>query len=193
MRLLNESDLTIRILRGDRAAFSLVFRHYYADLVLFAHTFLKDKEAAEETVQDTFVRLWESRESIVITTSLKSFLLKSIQNRCIDQLRHSKMRNLYENSIISHSSLVENDTENYLLFSELQEDLQKAIIKLPPELSTVFKMNRYEGKTYGEIAETLHVSVRTIEVRMGKALAFLRENLKDYLITAFIIAGIFSA
>jgi RNA polymerase sigma-70 factor (ECF subfamily) len=54
-------------------------------------------------------------------------------------------------------------------------------------------MNRYEGKTYGEIAETLHVSVRTIEVRMGKALAFLRENLKDYLITAFIFAGIFSA
>ena len=185
-----ENSLTERILQGDKSAYSIVFTHYYADLVLFAYTIVKDRQAAEEIVQDIFIRLWENRQSIIIVSSLKSFLLKSIQNKCIDWIRHLKIKDKYQSRVLDHPLLFENDTENYLLFSELEEDLKKALDKFPDDVSRVFVMNRFEGLTYNEIAKNLKISVRTVEVRIGKALAFLKDELKDYLIALAFIIGL---
>ena len=189
MRILDEKILTTKILQGDRKAFSIVFKHYYADLVVFAFTFLKDQQTSEETVQDVFIRFWENRDAIIVNGSLKSLLLKSVQNKCIDLIRHNRVRDRVQQEMYTKMCFAENNTESYILYSELEDDLQKALAKLPEDLCIVFKMNRFEGKTYAEIAETLDVSVRTVEVRMGKALALLKEKLKDYLATAVVIAG----
>ena len=106
-----------------------------------------------------------------------------IQNRSIDWLRHLKICDQYNVYADRHFRLMENNTENYILFSELETNLEKALNLLPPEISLAFRMNRQEGLTQIEIAERQNVSVRTIEVRIGKALILLREQLKDYLIT----------
>ena len=178
-------------MKGDRQAFSVVFRQYYPDLVHFAHTFLKDRSTAEEIVQDVFIRLWENRSLFCITVSLKSFLLKAVQNKCIDQLRHLKVRSQYQSAVLEHPPLYENDTEQYLLYSELQRDLQKALKALPGELSEVFVMSRLQGRTYSEVAGKLNVSVRTIENRISKALAFLREQLSDYFKLLLVFFSVF--
>jgi RNA polymerase sigma factor (sigma-70 family) len=122
-----------------------------------------------------------------ILTSLKSYLLKIIQNRCIDWLRHLKIRDQYNTYADHHLRLMENYTENYILSSELEANLEKALMLLPSDISLVFRKNRQEGLTYNEIAEQQNVSARTIEVRMGKALSLLREHLKDYLITIMVL------
>ena len=185
-----ESALKERILLGDKSAFSIIFAYYYADLVMFACTFLKDKQEAEEVVQDMFIRLWENRQALFITTSLKSFLLKSVQNKCIDTIRHLKIMDKYQMLVRDNPLLFENDTENYLLHSELENDLNKALRKFPEEISQVFIQSRFNGFTYHEIADQLKISVRTVEVRMGKALALLRDELKDYLITFLLMLGL---
>jgi RNA polymerase sigma-70 factor (family 1) len=183
----NEQFLINGVIRGDRSIFSVVFLKYYNDLVMFAHTFLRDLESSEELVQDVFLRLWENRDGFVVTSSLKSYLLKSVQNKCIDSLRHLKIKEHYAHKILDNPVLFENDTDNYLLYSELQKDLTKALDKLPDDISKAFRLNRFDGLTYHEIADQLHVSERTIEVRIGKALAMLREILKDYLLTIIIL------
>jgi RNA polymerase sigma-70 factor, ECF subfamily len=185
--LTEDHSLGKRIIEGDNEAFSIVFRHYYVDFVLFAATFVKNRQAAEEIVEEVFIRLWENRETIVITTSLRSYLLRSIQNRCIDFIRHVRIMDEYQINWRHHPELLENDTENYILHSELEEDLKKALGKIPEEVRTVFTMNRFEGMTYAEIALKLDVSVRTVEVRIGKALSLLKHYLKDYLITILLI------
>lgn len=177
---LEENILADQIKLGDKSAFSEAFTKYYTDMVIFAYTFLKDKESSEEVVQDVFIKLWENRNVITITVSLKSFLLKSIKNRCIDRLRHLKIRDKYQVMVLDHPVLFENDTDNYMLYSELEKKLDKALKKLPEEVETTFTMSRFEGFTYNEIAEKLKVSVRTVEVRVSKALVMLREQLKDY-------------
>jgi RNA polymerase sigma-70 factor (family 1) len=182
-----ENLLIKRLLGGDEAAFSIIFKTYYSDLVLFAGTFVRDRQAAEEIVQDVFIRLWENRESVLITSSLRSFLLKSVQNKCIDTLRHLKIVDNYQSKLQNHPLLLENDTENYVLYSELEEDLKKALEKLPGDISKIFLMNRFEGFTYPEIASRLDLSVRMVEIRMGKALALLKQHLKDYLITILFL------
>ena len=187
MTNIEESILSDRIKQGDSSAFSVVFSHYYKDLVMFANTFIRDKETSEEVVQDVFVKLWENKESITIKTSLKSFLLKSIQNKCIDRIRHLKIRDKYQSLILEHPVLFENDTDNYMLYSELENNLEKALKKLPADVTTTFSLSRFDGFTYHEIAEKLNVSVRTVEVRVSKALVMLREQLKDSMFTIIVI------
>jgi RNA polymerase sigma-70 factor (family 1) len=182
-----DSFLVKGILQGDKNAFSFVFTHYYTDLVIFANTFLKNLETSEELVQDVFLKLWENREEILISSSLKSYLLKSIQNKCIDTIRHEKIKYNYYLKLLNHPVLSENDTENYILHSELKKNLEIALNKLPEEVSRAFYLNRFEDHTYDEIAEKLKVSVRTVEVRISKALALLREELKDFLMIVLIL------
>ena len=172
---------------SDQSSFSVIFTGYYSDMVQFAGTFINDLDTCEDIVQNAFVDFWESRETLIILSSLKSYLLKMIQNRCIDWLRHLKIRDQYNTYADHHLRLMENDTENYILRSELEANLEKALRLLPSEISSAFRMNRQDGLTYHEIAEQQNVSVRTIEVRMGKALALLREQLKDYLITILVL------
>jgi len=182
-----EIPLVQQMIRGDKTAFSIIFKTYYVDLVMFAGTFVRDRQAAEEIVQDVFIRLWENREDLYITSSLRSFLLKSVQNKCLDAIRHLKIVGGYQERLQNHPLLLENDTENYVLYSELEDDLKKALEKLPEDISKIFLMNRFEGLTYPEIASQLNLSVRMVETRMGKALAMLKHYLKDYLITVLLL------
>ena len=184
---MDEKTILIRLQQGDRSAFSFIFTYYYADLVNFAYTFTKDRDVSEEIIQEIFLKLWENRGSIQINTSVKSFLLRSVQNRCIDWIRHLDIHDKYRNSVMAAPLLVENDTDRYMLHAELQSSLKKALEILPEEISTVFIMNRFEGLTYQEISQKQGISVRTVEVRIGKALHFLRDKLKDYLLPALLV------
>lgn len=184
-----EKVLVSRLLAGDRSAFSIIFNAYYKDLVLFAASFSHDLDNAEEIVQDAFVKLWEEHESIKINSSLKSYLLKIVQNKCIDCYRHTMVMRSHIDFMTDNLCLIDYETDNYILYSELQEQLEAALNKLPEEISEVFKMNRNKGLKYKEIAELLGVSVRTVEVRIGKALHTLRYHLREYL---FIIACMIS-
>jgi len=187
-----EQILLDRIKDGEKSAFSQVFIYYYSDLVTFANTFLHDTDTSEEIVQEVFITLWKNRNKIEITVSLKSFLLKSIQNRCIDRLRHLKIRDKYQSTILNHPMLFENNTENYILYSELEKSLKSALKKLPDDVSNTFSLSRFEGLTYNEISKKLDISVRTVEVRVSKALVLLRDQLKEYLLTILFLLMLMS-
>ena len=161
--------------------FAEIFSVYYKDMVMFAFSFTHEREDSEEIVQDVFVKLWEDHEKINISTSIKSYLLKSIQNKCIDWLRHKKIVNNHSIYIFENSPIYENYTDNYILSSELEVLIERAIDSLPEKVKETFKMSRFEGFKYHEIANKLNVSLRTIEVRISKALEVLRERLIDFL------------
>jgi RNA polymerase sigma-70 factor (ECF subfamily) len=182
-----EKVLISKIKIGDYSAFSRVFSVFYQDLVMFAMRFTHDLNNAEEIVQDIFMKLWEEHESLKVTVSLKSYLLKMVQNKCIDWYRHKKIMQTYNNFVMESSPQFEYNTDSYILQSEFQEQVDIALGTLPEEISKVFRMNRDNGLKYHEIADILGVSVRTIEVRIGKALHMLRNHLKDYLIIMGII------
>jgi RNA polymerase sigma-70 factor (family 1) len=179
--LLYEQFIVAKLNRGDSDAFSEIFSAYYKDLVLFAFSFTKEMESAEEIVQETFVKLWEDREKLDVKISLKSVLLKTVQNRCIDWYRHKKIMNNYCDYVQVNKLLFENDTDNYLLWSELNELIKTALSRMPEKYREAYEMNRNDGLKYQEIAESLSVSVRTVEVRISGALEFLRKELIDFL------------
>jgi len=173
--------LISKIREGDYLSFTRIFTTYYQDLVIFASGFIHDRDNAEEIVQDTFVRLWEEHESLQVNVAIRSYLLKMVQNRCIDWYRHQKIKQKHSESVLETTSHIVYDTDNYILHSELERLIANALEKMPEAISDAFRMNREKGLKYHEIATIHGVSVRTIEVRIGKALNLLRNYLEDYL------------
>lgn len=182
----NESELISALKKGEHEAYSYLFSRYYKDLVLYGGTIIQDQEICEDIVQNLFLHIWENREIIKIE-SLKSYLLKSVKNSCLDEIKHNKIINEHTDFIIRQNSLESNSTEEYILFSEVNTKLLEAIEKLPEDEKITFKMSRIKEIKYQQIADELNVSVRTVEVRISKSIKHLKEMLKDFFILLFFV------
>jgi len=169
----NEDVLLQKVKAGDEHAFEMVFKNYYPHLVLLAQKYLKDRDLSESVVQSVFVKMWEGRLSMEIR-SLRGFLVVAVRNKCTNELKHRQVVREYEKE--------SGDTNEgvWLTFNEnvYLNQINKVIDELPEQRRKIFKMSRMDGLKYREIAEKLNISPKTVEVQMGKALKYLREQLK---------------
>lgn len=174
-------------LNDDKEAFKKLFTDFFAPLCVYAHRFVEDLSISEDLVQDVFFNLWKNRKSLEIRTSTRNFLVTNVKNSCIDYLRRKEVEAKYTAAQSQHSDSMY-DTEDLYIISELEENINKALAKLPDKIRIVFEMNRFHDLTYAEIAQQKEISVKTVEAYMTKALKHLREELKDYLpfITLFL-------
>lgn len=176
-------------LTGDRAAFEAVFRTHYRPLCAFALQYVKDGDRAQDLVQDLFVRLWQDREQVNITSSLKSYLFSAVRNRCLNVLSISaRLRPLDE----ERHDRVEEDDRSEDEHTERAARVQAAIEGLPEERRKVFRLSRDEGLKYQEIADRLGISIKTVENQMGKALKTLREELADLVPVLLVAAALWN-
>ena len=187
-------DLIEQIKSGDRSAFHGIFNEYYSDLCKFAASYVKDRDAAEDIVQDFFVRFWIGRNEISIKSSLKSYLFTSIRNRSLNYLRdNNKTIKLDENIDYLNNILPGNSSED-IENSEMNLILHDAINKLPAKCKEIFYLCKIKQLSYKEIAEKLEISPKTVENQMGIAFKKLHEILKPYmnsLIALFITLYLF--
>jgi len=147
------------------------------DIFNFLHFKLGNIEAAEDFVQDVFIKIWERRGQLRENTSIKSFLFTIARHAALNHLRHNKIVLKFQEE---QTNKVSAEQTEYLEFEriELQNVLMRAIINLPVKSRAAFMMNRFEELTYNEIADRLNVSVKTVESHMGRALKLLRESLQ---------------
>ncbi|MEM1000024.1 MAG: RNA polymerase sigma-70 factor [Bacteroidota bacterium] len=181
MSSLTRTEIVQRLRNGDRGAFEALFREHYAVMVRFARKFISDPAEAEEVVQDLFVQLWEKRNQLKLNTSIRSYLFTAVRNRCLNAIKHQKVRDQHAEAVRNATPRREADASESLEAAELQVRIQGAIEKLPTRCREVFVLSRFEGKKYQEIAEQLAISPRTVETQIGKALKLLRRDLADYL------------
>ncbi|MBN1416530.1 MAG: RNA polymerase sigma-70 factor [Bacteroidales bacterium] len=163
---------------GNIYAYELLFREYYKPLVVFALKYVKDLDTAREIVQEFFVRLYEKRGSLVIDTSLKSYLYRSVYNSCINHISYIEMRKRHLKNIASQSD--HEYTDHQIAMIELHNRIHTCIEKMPDRCRRIFRMNRFEGLKNEQIAEKLKISKRTVETQISKALKILRTKLSDY-------------
>lgn len=184
-------QLSLRIKLGDQQAFELLFHKYYVRLCAFSNKYLNDREEAQEIVQEVFVKIWEGREMIDPEDNLKAYLFKIAQNLSLNKLKRKKVESRYiEIFKLVYIENQEVSIHESLFIKELEELIAKSIKKLPEQCRIVFELSRIDGLKYREIADALHISVKTVEAQMSKALRSLRIELKDYL-PAFILVLIY--
>ena len=181
-------ELLEKIISGNEAAFDELFREYYRKLVYFSMNIVKNKDSAEEVVQDLFVAFWEKRKKLQLKVSLKAYLYRAVYNNSV-QFYKKQQR------------FVHNDTElakelpdhyiDLLEQAELEERIYKTIEQLPEKCKEIFKLKRFEELKNREIAEQLQISIKTVETQMTRALKFLTKNLDD-LINISVIFTMFN-
>jgi RNA polymerase sigma-70 factor (family 1) len=177
----SENDLFLtKITQGDAKAFECLFKLYYPRLTIFANRFLNDIAASEEIVSDIFVILWEQWHEIDLTATISAYLFKSVQNRCLNYLKHQKIENLYV-SYLEREQLL-NETalaaESIYLEKEMALQINIALQSLPEKCREIFMMSRFEHLKYKDIAGKLNLSPKTVERQISIALDKLRRVLK---------------
>lgn len=134
-------------------------------------------DEAEDIVQSTFIKIWENQDHLNIKHTIKAYLFKAVYHKCINQLEHRAIKLKYQDYGVRIQSTQVQQPEVFP--EELEENIKKAIGKLPPQCRIIFMMSRYEELRYSEIAQKLNISVNTIENQISKALKILRTELKD--------------
>lgn len=167
------------IVHDDEKAFHDLFYDFFSPLCVFSQRFIEDEDVCEDIVQEVFYKIWKNRKNININISTRSFLIKSVKNSCLDYIRHLSIERKYiEEYLFETDNSFE---DNLYTTAELESIINNALEKLPSKIKEIFLLNRFEGKTYNEIAEIKQISIKTVEANMTKALKFLRLELKDYL------------
>nr|WP_199076469.1 RNA polymerase sigma-70 factor [Pedobacter sp. ASV19] len=177
----NDHQLLERIRAGDKNAFETTFRKFYKKLRIYAYTFVKDNEDAEEIVQQVFCKIWERRDQLRLEGALQPLLYRSVYNESLSQLRHQKVKDTFQAYQTQHMEQRDLDVSHQLLAIELNQHIQRAIAELPEQCRTIFQMSRFEQLKYQQIADALNISIKTVENQMGKALKVLRIKLVEFL------------
>jgi RNA polymerase sigma-70 factor, ECF subfamily len=173
-------DTIKQIARGDLKAFESLFREYYQMLCSYAMRFVSDTDTAEEIIQDLYYTIWEKRMSLQINSSVKSYLYTAVHNRCLKFIEHKNVETKYRNYYMQNETEIDNQPLEIANVNELHRLIDQTLDSLPERCSNIFRLNRFEGLKYHEIAVKLSISIKTVEANMGKALKLLRKNLKDY-------------
>jgi RNA polymerase sigma-70 factor (ECF subfamily) len=173
-------------LKGDQnGLLEHVFKQMYAPLFFYALKFVESEDVAKDLVQDAFLGILKQGEKKI--DNLKSFLYRSVRNNCLNYLNHLRVEREFMSSEIERSSreIEFYDTHQTLVEKEWQEKLYKAIDELPLKYRIPFKMSRLEELKNKEIAEKLHLPVRTVETQIYRAMVILREKFKSQVFSLF--------
>jgi RNA polymerase sigma-70 factor (ECF subfamily) len=145
-----------------------------------AESVLRERALAEEVAQEVMLELWRRRETLQVEQSFRAYLIRSTRNRALNHVRHQRVV-AREAAIAAIDPPTAPSAEDEMLGSELEQAVLAAIDALPEKTRAVFQLSRDQGLKYTEIAAVLEISVKTVEKRMGQALAELRDELEQWL------------
>lgn len=158
-------------------AFRKLFMDFYNALVYFAMGFVKEKDQAEDLVQELFMQIWENETRYVSYTSFKTFLYTSVRNACINLLKHREVESKYVQYVLERE--VEGEAGDLrIMEEEVYRLLLKAVDELPPRCREVFEQVLL-GKKNEEIAAILEISALTVKTQRRIGIRILKEKLGD--------------
>lgn len=175
--------------------FEAVYTQYYARFVIIARRYVRDVAVAEDIVMESFASFWENRERIALETNLPAYVATSVRNNCLNWLNAqtlhlAKLHDIHSlqtrNIVASIRSLNACDPQR-LFTDEIRAIVECEMLTMPQVTRQVFELSRFCGKTYAEIAEALGISQRRVTSEMQRALAIMRNALKDYFPVSLIL------
>ena len=159
--------------------FKALYKQYYGPLVNFINQYLNNVENSKEVVQITFLKFWDKKDTLQITSSFKNYLYRSTKNTMIDYLRKYEKLDIisdHDSSIINN--LPDSD-DAFLSPFIIREEIFKAMDLLKPKNREIFRLSKFEGLTYEEIAKHLNISKRSVEDNIARATIKLREIISE--------------
>lgn len=165
------------IKNGDKQAFKYIFDTYFTALCRFMYLYLGNTQEAEDIASDIFASLWENRKKLEIRLTFKAYLFQAAKNRCLNAIRDRKATVSLDD--INGQDAPQVNVTDALETEELNNLIQEAILSLPDKCREVFEKSRTKNQTNQEIAESMDISVKTVEAQITKALKQIRKSLGE--------------
>ncbi|WP_316817322.1 RNA polymerase sigma-70 factor [Pedobacter nyackensis] len=181
-----DSELTTFIHNGDRQAFTELYNRYWEQVLYFAIQKTSDIGVAEDIVQDVFVSLWKRKAELEISSEFKNYLIVSIKYRVLRFLSRERTKRLAEESNMLDYDVLDDSTQQYLDFEELQTTLQEMISKLPERSALIYRMNKEDGMSHRDIAKEMGMSEKAVNASLVRTKKVLRAGLNTFL-TGFLL------
>lgn len=187
----SDYELIVKIKAGDEDSFKELFLRYYPRFRHFILRFVGNRDVADDLLQNVFMKIWANRaamrEELSVTAYIYVFVKYEIHNYL--RLKSTRLSDRFKDAL--HANILTSPgvdtTYDYI---ELEETIKKSIASMPEKRQRIFCLNRYEFKSAKEIAESLGLSVRTVEKHIELALRTLRKDIGSTLI--LIAAYLFS-
>jgi len=177
---LDEKILIQNLKDGSISAFNRIFSLYHKRAYNFCLHFYKTPDEAKEIVQKAFVALWEQRANIDENKPVAAYLFSIAKYMIYQELRQQ----VYAKSALEHLILcTENSSEstkNEVLYNELSSFFKSKIEMLPEKQKEIFKLSRFSGLSYRQIASRMNITENTVDTQIRRSLDFLRKEYKRY-------------
>lgn len=159
--------------------FEILFREHYNALANYAFSVLKNRQDAEDVVQDIFIRIWQNSPHVIEDPKVKFYLFTAAKNGCISFLRKQAGKSFVQPDDAGLHSMDDTAPEQPPRpIQDIASLVNQALTLLPPQCQVIFKLSRFGQLTYQQIAEELGLSVKTVENQVGKALRIMRDYAK---------------
>lgn len=175
LKNITDETLTYLIRRGIKDAFRELFERYSPRIYCFALKYLKNEQDAQELVQDVFLRIWEKREMLDSSKSIKSFLFTIAVNTIYDSIRRKNVENAFRDFAGNNFDYHSETTWHSVIFSEMVAKVDAIVQAMPDQQRRIYMLSRQKGLTNEEISQKLNISKRTVENQLYRALVFLKK------------------
>ncbi|MBE7170523.1 MAG: RNA polymerase sigma-70 factor [Williamsia sp.] len=160
--------------RGEESGFTYFFKTLYQPVLQYAHSLIDNEPAAEDIVEESFVKLWEKRTMVQSAASVKPYLFAIVKNTCIDYLNKRKTETKGKREIVWLSETENNPLQEERNFPSIHLNMQDAVEILPPRKAQIFTMFHLQHKSIREIAMELNLSIGSVKNQKSAALEMLR-------------------
>jgi len=181
-----EKELVKKLQEGDSFAFEVLFYKYRNKVKGFAVKLVPAQVDPEEIVQEVFVRVWLKKEMINPEKEFQSYLFSITKHLVLDHLKSAVNRKLYfVGEHFQQDLLIDEGVENSFA-EDTEVKLQKLIAEIPERRREIFRLSRFEGMSYKQIAERLNISENTVDSQIRNALNFLRKEFRKMVVLGFL-------
>ncbi len=178
-QLYDNKILVSLLCEGDETAFTELYHRFWKPLFSIAYNRLQEIQAAEDIVHDVFASLWANRHKINIET-LENYLATAVKYIVLARIRRMERERAYKLRSITTEN-TEPLAERSLHFKSILEKIDSEVEKLPEKCKLIFKYSREQGLPVREIARELHISPKTVENQLNKALRHLKLVTRSFL------------
>ena len=178
--------------KGDKHALGALFVQYYDDLYAYGMKLTGDEDMVRDSIQDLFIKLWESRNRIKIVEQVKPYLIRAFRNLTIDQSRMAEKNPVQRFSISVMPEVLHFEPEDFKSEAELvQNQISKLLLALndlPPRVREAVYLRYYTGLNFDELATVMNVTVQSTRNLIHQGI----KTLKDVLLALLIISQLVS-
>ena len=174
--------LLIRIARfNDEKALKSLFDIFYGKLVEIARFFVPDPFTAQDVVSEVFIKLWKNRSKLAKVEYVNAYLYVAVKRQALNAARDHRIKSAYSLDEYEAQVHIEfSNPENILISSEFEEILNSAVQELPSKCRIIYSLVKDDGMKYREVAETMNISIKTVEMHVGKALKRIKLAFEKY-------------